>query len=117
MDDDDDSFDPDETERLQLLEDEFLRLAKEFHDIFAGDPEWELSSVALSQAKLSDRQIHDLAQTLFNEFGHKILAAFALLITERLVANEDEAVLAYKRIFNAIVAIENTEPEPDEKLH
>ncbi len=117
MDDDDDSFDPDPTERLQLLEDEFLRLAKGFHDIFAGDPEWELFSADLSQAKLSDRQIHDLAQTLYNRYGRRVLAAFALLITERLVANEDEAVLAYKRIFNAIVAIENTEPEPDEKIH
>ena len=55
-DDDDDPPDPDATERLQLLEDELLRLAKGFHDIFAGDPELELSSAALSQAKFSNRQ-------------------------------------------------------------
>ena len=114
---DDDSFDPDLTERLQLLADEFLRLAKGFHDIFAGDPEWELFSAALSQAKLSDRQIHDLAQTLYNRYGRRVLAAFALLIIERLIADEDEAAMVYKRILSAMAAIESIEPEPGEKLH
>ena len=114
---DDDSPDPDATERLQLLEDEFLRLAKGFHDIFAGDPEWELFSADLSQAKLSDRQIHDLAQTLYSRYGRRVLAAFALLIIERLIADEDEVAMAYKRILSAMVAIESIEPEPDEKIH
>ena len=117
MDDDDDSPDPDATERLQLLEDELLQLAKGFHDIFAGDPEWERMSAVGSLGKISDRQIHNVAQTLFNEFGHKILGAFTILMAERLIANEDAAAVYYQRILRAMVAIENTEPEPDEKLH
>ena len=117
MDDDDDSPDPDATERLQLLEDELLRLAKGFHDIFAGDPELELLSRTLSQTKLSDRRIHNIAQMLFDRHGRRMLVAFAMLGVERLIANDDAGALAYQRILRAMVAIENTEPEPDEKLH
>lgn len=115
MDDDDDLFDPNPTERLQLMEDELLQLAKEFHDIFAGDPGMEFLPQDL--AKLSDRRIHNIAQILFDRHGHKILVAFALLGVERLIANEDEAALAYQRVLRAMAAIENTEPEPDEKIH
>ena len=115
MDDDDDSFDPDPTERLQLLEDELLRLAKGFHDIFAGDPEMEI--VPQDLAKLSDRRIHNIAQMLFDRYGHRILVAFAILGVERLIANEDAAAMAYQRVLRAMVAIENIEPEPDEKIH
>ena len=117
MDDDDDSFDPDETERLQLLEETVLRLAKTLHESFVGDPEEERLSAFLSQAKISDRQIHNVAQTLFNEFGHKILGAFTILAAERLIASEDAAAVYYQRILRAMAAIENTEPEPDEKIH
>ena len=117
MDDDDDSFDDDLTERLQLAEDELLQLAEKFHDIFAGDPEVKLLSAFVSQAKISDRQIHDLAQTLYSRYGHRMPAAFAILTVERLIANEDAAAMAYQRVLRAMVAIENTEPEPGEKLH
>ena len=96
---------------------ELLRLAKGFHDIWAGDPELEHSSAVVSKAKISDRQIHNVAQTLFNEFGHKILGAFTILMAERLVADEYAAAVYYPRILRAMAAIENTEPEPDDELH
>ncbi len=115
MDDDDDLFDPNPTERLQLMEDELLQLAKEFHDIFAGDPGMEFLPQDL--AKLSDRRIHDIAQMLFDKHGRRILVAVAILGAERLIANDDAAAMAYQRVLRAMVAIENTEPEPDEKLH
>jgi len=38
-------------------------------------------------------------------------------MAERLIANEDAAAVYYQRILRAMVAIENTEPEPDEKIH
>ena len=107
--DDDDSDDDDLTK--------LLRLARGFHDIWAGDPELESMSAVVSQAKISDRQIQNVAQTLFNEFGHKILVAFTILMMERLVANEYAAAVYYQRVLRAMAAIENTEPEPDEELH
>ena len=96
---------------------ELLRLARGFHDIWAGDPELESMSAVVSRAKISDRQIHNVAQALFNEFGHIILVAFTILMMERLVANEYAAAVYYQRVLRAMAAIENTEPEPDEELH
>ena len=96
---------------------ELLRLAKGFHDIWAGDPELESMSAVVSQAKISDRQIHNVAQTLFDEFGHIILVAFTILMMERLKADEYAAAVYYQRILRAMAAIENTEPEPDDELH
>ena len=117
MDDDDNSPDSEITERLQLLEDDILRLAKDLNQSFAGDFEFECLSAFLSQTKISDRQVHDLAQTLYIQYGRGVPVAFAILTAERLIASEDEAAMAYKRILSAMVAIENIEPEPDEKLH
>ncbi len=115
MDDDDDLFDPNPTEGLQLMEDELVQLAKEFHDVFAGDPGMEI--VPQDLAKLSDRRIHNIAQMLFDRYGHRILVAFAILGAERLIANEDEAAMAYQRVLRAMAAIENIEPEPGKKPH
>ncbi len=116
-DDDDNSFDQDTTDRLQLIEDDLVRLARKFHDIFAGDIEVELVSAFVSQTKISDCQIHNVAQTLYSQYGHRALEAFAVLTVERLIANEDKAAIAYKRVLSAMVAIENIEPEPGEQMH
>ena len=66
---------------------ELLRLAEDLHESFAGKPEMEW------------------------------LAALLVLVVERLMTDEDEAAMAYMRILCAMMAIENTEPEPGEKLH
>ena len=66
---------------------ELLRLAEDLHESFAGKPEMERA------------------------------AAYAVLVAERLIADEDEAAGVYLRILRAMTALEKTDPEPDEKMH
>ena len=66
---------------------ELLQLAEDLRDSFAGKPEMERA------------------------------AAYAVLVAERLIADEDEAAGVYLRILRAMTALEKTDPEPDEKMH
>ena len=66
---------------------ELLRLAEDLLESFEGKPEMERA------------------------------AAFAVLVVERLIADDDAAAGDYLRILRAITALERAEPAPDEKLH
>ncbi len=96
---------------------DLIQIARDVHEDFASDPELEFLSMVLSQAKFSDRNIHDCAQHLFSRYGNRAAVGFAVLAVERLIAEEDAAAMAYKRILQAIAVIEDVEPEPGTRLH
>ena len=62
-----------------------------------------------------------LAEDLYESFSGKPemgrAAAFAVLAAKRMIADDDAAAGDYLRILRAIVTLERTDPEPDEKLH
>ena len=68
---------------------ELLRLAEDLHESFAGKPEMERA------------------------------AAYAVLVVERLIADEDEAAAVYLRMLRAMTDIARTEaePGPNETMH
>ncbi len=66
---------------------ELLRLAEDLYESFAGKPEMQRA------------------------------AAVAVLVVKRMMADEDEAAAVYLRTLRDMIALELTEPEPDEKLH
>ena len=66
---------------------ELLHLAEDLRESFAGKPEMERA------------------------------AGYAVLVAERLIADEDEAAVVYLRILREMTALERAEPAPDEKLH
>lgn len=107
----------DESEPLSELQEALLRAAQALHEEIADDPAMKTFLKALPLAKLSDRKIHDIAQHILSRYGPKMAKGWALLVLERLMADEDEAAMTYMRIFRAMADLETTEPEPDEKLH
>jgi len=66
---------------------ELLRLAEDLHKSFADKPEMERA------------------------------AACAVLAVKRMMADDDEAAAVYLRALRDMIALENIEPEPDEKMH
>ena len=66
---------------------ELLRLAEDLYESFAGKPEMQRA------------------------------AAVAVLVVKRMMADEDEAAAVYLRALRDMIALEKTEPEPDERLH
>ena len=44
-------------------------------------------------------------------------AAFAVLVVEHLIADEDEEAAVYLRVLRAMIALEGTEPGLGEKMH
>ena len=68
---------------------ELLRLAEDLRDSFAGKPEMERA------------------------------AAYAVLVAERMIADEDEAAAVYLRMLRAMTDIARTEaePGPSETMH
>ena len=68
---------------------ELLQLAEDLHESFAGKPEMERA------------------------------AGYAVLVAERLIADEDETAAVYLRILRTMTDIARTEaePGPDETMH
>ncbi len=66
---------------------ELLRLAEDLRESFAGKPEMERA------------------------------AAVAVLAVKRMMADDDEAAAVDLRALRDMIALERTEPEPDEKIH
>ena len=62
-----------------------------------------------------------LAEDLYESFAGKPeierAAACAVLAVKRMMADNDEAAAVYIRAMRDMIAVENIEPEPDEKLH
>ncbi len=101
------TVDPDD-----LDSEEFLRFARSLRrDVLdIADLEW------LGSVEISDGAIYRLAED-FLKWPQGIAAAILAIAVERLDAGDVGTGVLFLRIFYAMVALEETEPEPGTALH